>query len=72
MAENERAVSFYNLIDAWVGQGIEDFTEGIYDGNPQLNYSCAQRRQHEYLLAQSRVAPGKYLLDIGCGNGTLL
>jgi cyclopropane-fatty-acyl-phospholipid synthase len=69
---NQTAVTFYDLIDTWVSQGIEDFTEGIYAGNPKRNYHDAQRAQHDYLLNEARCGRDNTLLEIGCGNGTLL
>lgn len=69
---NNVAVSFYDLIDSWTSFGIEDFTEGIYEGHPGRNYLEAQRAQHDYILDQLDVWAGDRVLDIGCGNGTLL
>lgn len=72
MVRNKTAVSFYDLIDSWVGQGIEDFTEGIYHGNPLTPYLEAQRNQHDYLINQTGQGGRRHILDIGCGNGTLM
>ncbi|MDD2714743.1 MAG: class I SAM-dependent methyltransferase [Candidatus Wallbacteria bacterium] len=52
--------------------GIEDYTEGIYNGNPDEDYCIAQKRQHEYLLDELGAGPGFKLLEVGCGLGTLL
>ena len=69
---NETAVTFYDLIDSWVNHGIEDFTEGIYQGNSDRDYLEAQRLQHDYLINQLNLNSGDRILDVGCGNGTLL
>jgi SAM-dependent methyltransferase len=52
--------------------GVEDYTEGIYCGNPGEDFHEAQRRQHNYLLDELEAGPGFRLLEIGCGLGTLL
>ena len=69
---NRKAVSFYDLIDSWTAFGIEDFTEGIYDGDSNRNYHVAQRAQHDYLLDELFCSRGNVIMDIGWGNGTLL
>ncbi len=62
----------YGLTGISVLAGVEDYTEGIYGGNPGEDYCAAQRRQHEYLLDELKAGPGFRLLEIGCGLGTLL
>jgi cyclopropane fatty-acyl-phospholipid synthase-like methyltransferase len=62
----------YNLTGISVLAGVEDYTEGIYNGNPRENYLAAQKRQHEYLPDELEAGPGFRLLEIGCGLGTLL
>jgi cyclopropane-fatty-acyl-phospholipid synthase len=52
--------------------GLFDLTEGIYGGNPDTPHELAQSRQHDYLLDQVRCGPGRRVLDLGCGYGTLL
>jgi cyclopropane-fatty-acyl-phospholipid synthase len=44
----------------------------MYHGNPETSYEQAQANQHAYLLDQIRCKPGRRVLDIGCGYGTLL
>jgi cyclopropane fatty-acyl-phospholipid synthase-like methyltransferase len=62
----------YNLTGISVLAGVEDYTEGIYNGNPCEDFHSAQRRQHQYLLDEVKAIPGFRLLEIGCGLGTLL
>jgi SAM-dependent methyltransferase len=52
--------------------GLLDLTEGMYYNDPTLPYGQAQRNQHEWLLDQACCRPGSRVLDLGCGNGTLL
>jgi len=52
--------------------GLLDLTEGLYHGNPETPYELAQANQLNYLLDQIRCEPGRRVLDIGCGYGTLL
>ena len=65
-------VSCYDLLDLAVTGGIEDYTEGIYEGNINRPYKDAQLAQGNYLLNEVRCRKGSRILDIGCGNGTLL
>ena len=66
-------VDCYDFLDrVFPACGLDDLTEGIYGGDPQVDYEQAQRNQHNYLLDQAGCGPGSRLLDIGCGNGSLL
>ena len=49
-----------------------DLTEGIYHGNADTPYEQAQENQRDYLLDQVHCGPGRRVLDVGCGYGTLL
>jgi len=62
----------YGLTGISVLAGVEDYTEGIYHGDPRADYDEAKRRQHAYLLDEVGVGPGFRLLEIGCGLGTLM
>lgn len=62
----------YGITGISVFAGVEDYTEGIYNGNPKEDFFAAQKRQHHYLLDELRAGPGFRLLEIGCGLGTLL
>jgi cyclopropane fatty-acyl-phospholipid synthase-like methyltransferase len=52
--------------------GLQDYTEGKYDGDPSISYEIAQRNQHNYLLDEVGAGEGFRLLEVGCGLGTLL
>jgi cyclopropane fatty-acyl-phospholipid synthase-like methyltransferase len=63
----------YDLIDRIFPEcGLLDFTDGIYYGDPSVSYEQAQQNQFSWLLDQVHCTSGSRLLDIGCGNGTLL
>ena len=62
----------YDLLDLAVTGNIEDYTEGIYEGDIKRSYKDAQRAQGNYLLDEVRCHKGSRILDVGCGNGTLL
>ena len=68
----QTVVSCYSLLDLTVTGGIEDYTEGIYEGDINRSYKDAQRAQGNYLIDEVRCRKGSRILDIGCGNGTLL
>jgi cyclopropane-fatty-acyl-phospholipid synthase len=62
----------YDLLDLSPAGGVEDFTEGIYESDPDRSYLEAQRLKNEYLLDEVECRQGSRILDIGCGYGTLL
>jgi len=69
----ETVVTCYSAVDRFFPAcGLFDLTEGIYHGNPDTPLERAQADQHDYLLDQVRCEPGRRVLDIGCGYGTLL
>lgn len=69
----QRVVTCYDFFDIMFPEaGLHDFTDGIYDGDPETNYEVAQRRQHDYLLDELGCQRGSRILELGCGNGTLL
>src|SRR4030088_96607 len=51
---------------------LADFSGAKYDGDFPLSLEDAQRRKHEYVAEQIGIAPGRRILDLGCGWGPLL
>jgi cyclopropane-fatty-acyl-phospholipid synthase len=51
---------------------LADFSGAKYDGDFSLTLEQAQRRKHEYIAEQIGIAPGRRVLDLGCGWGPLL
>jgi len=63
----------YSLFDIFFPScGLLDYTEGIYNHDPTTPYQVAQRRQIDYVLDEVQCWKGMRVLDIGCGNGTVL
>ena len=52
--------------------GLLDYSEGMYHGNPETPYEEAQQNQLNYLLDEVTCDRDVRILEIGCGNGTLL
>jgi cyclopropane fatty-acyl-phospholipid synthase-like methyltransferase len=66
-------VRCYSLFDKFFPAcGLLDYTEGIYRGDPQTPYDVAQQNQINYVLDEVQCSAGSRVLEIGCGNGTLL
>ncbi len=75
MAERDELEFTYSLIDRVfrisLGE-LADFSGAKYDGDLSLSLEQAQRRKHEYVAEQIGIAPGRRVLDLGCGWGPLL
>jgi cyclopropane-fatty-acyl-phospholipid synthase len=75
MADREDVEFTYSLIDRIfrlsLGE-LADFSGAKYDGDFSLALEDAQRRKHEYVAEQIGIAPGRRVLDLGCGWGPLL
>jgi cyclopropane-fatty-acyl-phospholipid synthase len=65
----------YSLIDRIfrlsLGE-LADFSGAKYDGDFSMSLEEAQRRKHEHVAEQIGIAPGRRVLDLGCGWGPLL
>ena len=75
MATREDLDFTYSLTDRVfrLGMGeLADFSGAKYDGDFSLSLEAAQRRKHEYIAEQIGIAPGRRVLDLGCGWGPLL
>jgi cyclopropane-fatty-acyl-phospholipid synthase len=75
MADRDDLDFTYSLIDRIfrlsLGE-LADFSGAKYDGDFSLSLEEAQRRKHEYVAEQIGIAPGRRVLDLGCGWGPLL
>ena len=69
---SKTVINCYELLDAALAGGVEDFTDGKYFNHPNLSYQQAQKNQTEWLLDQIKCKKGSHILDVGCGNGRLL
>lgn len=66
-------VNCYALFDKFFPAcGLLDYTEGIYHGDPTYPYEQAQLDQIRYVLDEVLCKAGTRVLDVGCGNGSLL
>lgn len=75
MAERRDIDFSYSLTDRVVRLGLgelADFSGAKYDGDYTLSLEQAQRRKHDYVAEQIGIAPGRRVLDLGCGWGGLL
>jgi len=75
MADRADLEFTYSLIDRIfrlsLGE-LADFSGAKYDGDFSLSLEEAQRRKHDYVAEQIGMAPGRRVLDLGCGWGPLL
>jgi cyclopropane-fatty-acyl-phospholipid synthase len=75
MADRNDLEFTYSLIDRIfrlsLGE-LADFSGAKYDGDFSLTLEQAQRRKHEYVAEQIGIAPGRRVMDLGCGWGPLL
>jgi cyclopropane-fatty-acyl-phospholipid synthase len=51
---------------------LADFSGAKYDGDFSLTLEQAQAAKHAYVAEQIGIAPGRRVLDLGCGWGPLL
>jgi cyclopropane-fatty-acyl-phospholipid synthase len=75
MADRDDLEFTYSLIDRIfrlsLGE-LADFSGAKYDGDFSMTLEEAQRRKHDYIREQIGIAPGRRMLDLGCGWGPLL
>src|ERR1700710_1910024 len=75
MADRADLEFTYSLIDRIfrlsLGE-LADFSGAKYDGDFSMSLQEAQRRKHDYIAEQIGIAPGRRVLDLGCGWGALL
>lgn len=69
---SKRVVKLYDVMSTSFSYGVEDYTDGMYYGNPNIPYEVAQKNQHNYLLDEIHIKRNSRLLDVGCGLGALL
>ncbi|MDQ6806797.1 MAG: class I SAM-dependent methyltransferase [Actinomycetota bacterium] len=75
MAEQKDIEFSYSLTDRVVRLALgelADFSAAKYDGDYTLTLEQAQRRKHDYVAEQIGIAPGRRVIDLGCGWGGLL
>jgi len=51
---------------------LTDYTERMFDGDPDTPFDAAQLNQINYILDQVECRKGVRILEVGCGNGHLL
>jgi cyclopropane-fatty-acyl-phospholipid synthase len=75
MAERKDIEFTYSSIDRIfrlsLGE-LADFSGAKYDSDFSLSLEEAQRRKHDYVAEQIGIGPGRRVLDLGCGWGSLL
>ena len=70
---SQRVVGCYAVLDRMgPACGFTDYTDGMYEDDPERPYAAAQARQAEVLLDRAGCRAGGRLLDIGCGHGRIL
>ena len=75
MADRNQIDFTYSLTDRVIRLSLgasADFSGAKYDGDFSLTLEQAQRRKHDYVAEQIHLAPGRRVLDLGCGWGALL
>ena len=75
MADRHDIDFTYSLTDRVIRLSLgelADFSGAKYDGDFSLSLEQAQHRKHDYVAEQIGIAPGRRVLDLGCGWGPLL
>jgi len=55
-SSSKTVIQCYDLLDAAISGGVDDFTDGKYFGDPNQSYKQAQINQAEWLLDQIKCA----------------
>ena len=61
---------FWNKI--FLAIELTDYTEGMFNGDPDTPIDVAQLNQINYVLDEVECGKGVRILEVGCGNGHLL
>ena len=61
---------FWNKI--FLSIELTDYTEGMFNGDPDTPIDVAQLNQINYVLDEVECGKGVRILEVGCGNGHLL
>jgi cyclopropane-fatty-acyl-phospholipid synthase len=75
MADRAELEFAYSTIDRIIRLSLgelADYSGAKYDGDFALSLEAAQRRKYEYVAEQIGIRPGRRVLDLGCGWGSLL
>lgn len=73
MKTSKTVINCYDFLDRiFPESGILDLTDGIYNNDSSTPYEVAQKNQINWILDQLDCKKGSRILDIGCGNGTLV
>jgi cyclopropane-fatty-acyl-phospholipid synthase len=75
MADRKDIDFSYSLTDRVIRLALgelADFSAAKFDGDYSLTLEQAQRRKHDYVAEHIGIAPGRRVIDLGCGWGGLL
>jgi cyclopropane-fatty-acyl-phospholipid synthase len=75
VADREELEFAYSTIDRIIRLSLgelADYSGAKYDGDFTLSLEAAQQRKYDYVTEQIGIAPGRRVLDLGCGWGSLL
>jgi cyclopropane-fatty-acyl-phospholipid synthase len=75
MADRKDLDFSYSLTDRVIRLALgelADFSAAKFDGDYSLTLEQAQRRKHDYVAEHIGIAPGRRVIDLGCGWGGLL
>lgn len=72
--QTERTEKCYDWMETYMPNNYDndytkDYTESLFDGNYNLSIKDATINKFNYIFNELELAPGKTLLDCGCGTG---